>query len=188
MAAEKLSLIKKKMGGVSLTSISMIRDCRGEACKIYSMCPYNKWGQCEFRKKNILKAISFYMGALPDGDEHMGRTIGLLLVPAWDDYLRTMIESQALESMTVGDVKTGVIKAHPIFAMKERFMKQIIALENQLKLPRAGMDPNEPDSGQGDDELGDESKLIDGDPEYYEMMSEGIERSGDQDKFDEEDI
>ena len=180
---KNVALVDTKMGGVSLAALAMIPDCRGDKCKIHSMCPYVKYGQCGFRRKNIIRTISIYMKAFPDGDEFIGQKIGKFLIPAWDHYLWSMIESQALDSMTVGNAETGVIKAHPIFAMQERFMKQILALENQYDLEHVRVESGD----SGDDDLGDENKLIEGDPEYYDMMAGGVEHSG-QDKFDPEDI
>jgi len=179
MAKKGTEIVKANMGGFALTTFALISDCKGDVCNIYQICKHKKSGPCGFRAQNISGAISFYLRVIPEGSEWQGRTIGLQLVPTWDNYLRAYIACSTASLLLDG---VAGQKANPLFLMQERFMKQILKLEDMLGLPHVGMIP--PD--ESPDEI-DQSKLIDGDPSFYETMSQGIEGGGGDD-FGPEDV
>lgn len=166
-----MAMVTSRMGHVPMQSILAIPDCRGEECRMYAMCAFKKTGPCAFRKVSIERTITFYLRNLPEDDERIMRQAGLMLIPAWDRYFQSLILSQSITNQVIL-TKAG-LQAHPIFALQDRFLNQIAKLESKLNMPHA-----QP-GGEGDDSEyvspEDESKLIDGDPDYYDLMSSGIE-------------
>lgn len=146
--------------GVPVIMWDCIQDCEGDTCRVYDICPYEKYGKCRIRKEYLDYVYRHFIGSVHATDSMALFKIGMIIVPLFSQLISLKIASHNTFP-TFYDSK-GMIRVNPLY---REIRETLRAVSGSISDIMNSLDVKKGDGGVGDDLLGNS--------DYYDNLFKG---------------